>query len=67
MFDAAEKIYNKEGGLTALYAGVLQDTGKSIADSFLFFLFYNFFRQSRIQKAGGSSKSLPVLDELAGK
>jgi len=33
----------------------------------VFFLFYNFFRQSRIQKAGRSSKALPVLDELAGK
>lgn len=65
VLDAADKIYHKEGGLTAFYQGVVQATGKSIADSFLFFLFYNYLRQSRIQSSGGSSKSLPALDELA--
>lgn len=47
---------------------MLQDTGKTIADSFLFFLTYNFLRQRRIaaKSAGGSSTTLvlPVLDEL---
>jgi hypothetical protein len=64
VLDAAYKIYTREGGIPAFYSGVLQDTGKSIADSFLFFLFYNYLRQNRLQKHGGSSKSLPALDEL---
>jgi hypothetical protein len=65
VLDAFEQIYNKEGGLSAFYTGVLQDTGKSIADSFLFFLFYNFLRTNRLQKHGMSITTLPVLDELA--
>jgi hypothetical protein len=64
VIDAFQQIYNKEGGITALYAGVLQDTGKSIADSFLFFLFYNYMRTRRLQRHGGTASSLPVLDEL---
>jgi hypothetical protein len=44
---------------------VLQDTGKSIADSFLFFLFYNYLRTNRMQKHGSKATTLPVLDELA--
>lgn len=62
--DAAQKIYAKEGGLNGFYVGVLSDTSKTIADSFLFFLAYNFLRQSRIRSAKTSSKHLPVLDEL---
>lgn len=50
--------------MSALYTGVLQDTGKSIADSFLFFLFYNYMRTRRLQKHGGHATSLPVMDEL---
>jgi Mitochondrial carrier protein len=65
VLDAADKIYHREGGLSAFYAGVLQDTGKSIADSFLFFLFYNYLRQRRLQKYGARATSLPVFDELA--
>jgi hypothetical protein len=42
----------------------LQDTGKSIADSFLFFLFYNYLRTNRLQKNGSKSTTLPALDEL---
>jgi hypothetical protein len=64
VLDAFEQIYNKEGGLSAFYTGILQDTGKSIADSFLFFLFYNYMRTHRLQKRGGKATSLPVLDEL---
>lgn len=44
---------------------MVEDTGKTIADSFLFFLAYNFLRQSRLRSHGGHSKSLPVLDELS--
>jgi len=65
VLDAFSQIYNKEGGLSAFYTGVVQDTGKSIADSFLFFLFYNYMRTNRLQKHGGNATSLPVLDELS--
>lgn len=64
VIDAFDKIYNKEGGITAFYSGVLQDTGKSIADSFLFFLFYNYLRTRRLQANGSHAKNLPALDEL---
>jgi hypothetical protein len=65
VLDAFEQIYNKEGGLSAFYTGVLQDTGKSIADSFLFFLFYNYLRSYRLQKHGTKATTLPAFDELA--
>ena len=65
VLDAFSQIYNKEGGLSAFYKGVVEDTGKSIADSFLFFLFYNYLRTSRLQSNGKSATTLPVLDELA--
>lgn len=65
VLDAFSQIYNKEGGISAFYTGVLQDTGKSIADSFLFFLFYNYLRTNRLQKKGTNATTLPVLDELA--
>lgn len=42
----------------------MQDTGKSIADSFLFFLFYNFLRTNRLQKHGAKTTTLPMFDEL---
>ncbi|QSZ28930.1 hypothetical protein DSL72_003437 [Monilinia vaccinii-corymbosi] len=62
--DAFEKIYN-EGGIAAFYSGVLQDTSKSVADSFLFFLFYGYIRSKRLQSHNSSSKSsLPALEEL---
>ncbi|PMD40641.1 putative peroxisomal adenine nucleotide transporter 1 [Hyaloscypha variabilis F] len=64
VLDAFEQIYRKEGGISAFYTGVLQDTGKSIADSFLFFLFYNYLRSRRLQKNGTKTTIVPVLDEL---
>ena len=63
--DAVQKIYDNEGGWKGLYAGLASDTGKTIADSFLFFLTYNFLRQKRIAAHAGNLKSLPALDELA--
>ncbi|GAB7357319.1 hypothetical protein MBLNU459_g8279t1 [Dothideomycetes sp. NU459] len=60
--DAAQKIYNNEGGLKAFFNGCATDTGKSIIDSFLFFLAYTALRQRQQRKVG--SKNLPVLDEL---
>lgn len=65
VIDAAQKIYKNEGGIAAFYSGVVQDTGKSIVDSFLFFLFYESMRKNRLQKHGKSATTLPVLDELA--
>lgn len=67
--DAARKIYAKEG-LGSFYTGLAQDTVKTVADSFLFFLAYEFFRQRRIKARFGASRRskrtvLPVLDELA--
>jgi len=47
-----------------LYKGVLQDTGKSIVDPSLFFLFYNYMRTRRLQKHGGKAPALLILDEL---
>ncbi|KAE8454259.1 hypothetical protein EG329_005184 [Mollisiaceae sp. DMI_Dod_QoI] len=65
VIDAFDKIYHNEGGIKAFYSGILQDTGKSIADSFLFFLFYNYIRTSRLQKNGVKATTLPVFEELA--
>lgn len=67
--DAVRKIYETEGGVAGFYTGLLPDTGKTIADSFLFFLAYSFLRQRRIaaRSAAGSEAvviALPVLDEL---
>jgi len=63
--DAAGKIYTQEGGFSGFYTGVVEDTGKTIADSFLFFLAYNFLRQHRQNAHGTPSRSLPVVDELS--
>jgi hypothetical protein len=65
VIDAFQQIYQNEGGLKAFYTGVVEDTGKSIADSFLFFLFYNFFRTKRLQRHGAKATTIPVIDELA--
>ncbi|OJJ96552.1 hypothetical protein ASPACDRAFT_81237 [Aspergillus aculeatus ATCC 16872] len=71
VLDAARKIYAQEGGLGSFYTGLAQDTAKSVFDSFLFFLAYEFLRQRRIRaRFGGSGGArrkntvLPVLDEL---
>ncbi|KAG9246946.1 putative peroxisomal adenine nucleotide transporter 1, partial [Calycina marina] len=65
VLDAFAQIYYKEGGIFAFYKGLIQDTGKSFADSFLFFLFYNYARSNRLHQRGGNAKSLPILDELS--
>jgi hypothetical protein len=64
LLDAAQKIYDSEGGLSGFYTGLVQDTGKTISDSFFFFLAYNFFRERRL-KSRGNAKSLPALEELS--
>ncbi|KAL9029255.1 MAG: hypothetical protein Q9196_002476 [Gyalolechia fulgens] len=62
--DAAKKIYEHEGGLAGFYIGISWDTAKTLADSFLFFLAYNFLRQTRLRARGGSVNHLPVTEEL---
>jgi hypothetical protein len=62
--DAVRKIYADEGGVKGFYTGVLQDTGKTVADAFLFFLAYNFLRTRRLKNNSSKSSALPVLDEL---
>lgn len=61
LIDAARKIYHSEGGLKAFYTGLGPDVMKGIADSFLFFLVYNFMRQRETKKYGNA---LPVHREL---
>ncbi|KAF1836405.1 peroxisomal adenine nucleotide transporter 1 [Decorospora gaudefroyi] len=63
LLDAIEKIYEREGGPTAFYSGVLQETFKGVADSFLFFLAYSYVRQKRLDARGGG-RSLPALEEI---
>jgi Mitochondrial carrier protein len=66
--DAARRIYAKDG-LRGFFTGVGDDTWKTIADSFLFFLAYTILRQRRLasrMKASGKKRAvLPILDELA--
>ncbi|KAL2353707.1 mitochondrial carrier domain-containing protein [Cryomyces antarcticus] len=62
--DAVQKIHNQEGGIQAFYNGVTASASKSILDSFLFFLAYDFFRRTRLSRRN-NGPSLPVLDELS--
>ena len=61
--NAVQRIYTQEG-VQGLYTGLIPDTVKTMADSFLFFLAYNFLRQSRTRNYRDRSSRLPVLDEL---
>ncbi|EED15630.1 mitochondrial carrier protein, putative [Talaromyces stipitatus ATCC 10500] len=66
--DAAQKIYSNEGGIRGFFTGVGDDTWKTIADSFLFFLAYTILRQrrlnSKVTNNGKKRAVLPILDEL---
>ena len=71
ILNAAQKLYTK-GGIKELYPGLAQDTAKTVADNFLFFLAYSFFRQRRIVARVGAQRAkrrtnfvLPIFDELA--
>lgn len=71
VLDAARKIYVQHG-ISGFYPGLAQDTWKTVADSFLFFLAYSAIRQRRIVARVGAERAarsknivLPVLDELA--
>lgn len=63
--DALHKIYINEGGISAFYTGVSQDTAKSICDSFSFFLAYNLLWRWRRNSSRGSSSLLSrLIDEV---
>ncbi|KAI1358489.1 mitochondrial carrier domain-containing protein [Xylaria arbuscula] len=73
---AFSQIWNSNGGggLRAFYTGLAQDAPKSVLDSFLFFLFYEWFRALRLRsrsrrqrssKGSGSGRGLGVAEELA--
>lgn len=65
LVDAFNKIYAREGGLPAFYSGVVQDTFKSMTDSFLFFLTYNALCSVRQpSKASDRSAFSRALDEV---
>lgn len=68
--EAFSRIWSSDGGLKAFYTGLGQDAIKSVLDSFLFFLFYEWFRSIRLaarQRRRGADRltSLAVLEELA--
>ncbi|KUI59579.1 Peroxisomal adenine nucleotide transporter 1 [Cytospora mali] len=64
IIDAFAKMHKQEGGLGAFYAGLGSDITKGVADSFLFFLFYAWFR-SRATTTTGGPRRLPAWEELA--
>ncbi|KAF1357635.1 mitochondrial carrier [Lizonia empirigonia] len=63
ILDAIEKIYEREGGLSAFYNGVPHEVFKGVTDSFLFFFAYSYVRQSRLA-ANGGRKSLGAFEEI---
>ncbi|KAF1925792.1 peroxisomal adenine nucleotide transporter 1 [Didymella exigua CBS 183.55] len=63
ILDAIEKIYEREGGISAFYNGVPHEVFKGVTDSFLFFLAYSYVRQNRLAAQGGR-KSLGALEEI---
>lgn len=63
LVDAAQKIYAK-AGLRGFFAGVASDTGKTLADGFIFFMLYDYLRRARLHRHG-NVKSLPALEELS--
>lgn len=64
--DAVTKIYNHEGGLPAFYSGVVQDTFKSVVDSFIFFLAYHVLLKIRTKRAtpGPHNKVVATLEKI---
>ncbi|KAF3059588.1 Peroxisomal adenine nucleotide transporter 1 [Daldinia childiae] len=72
--EAFSRIWKSGGGPKALYTGLAQDAAKSVLDSFLFFLFYEWFRSVGLAAGGRgrgrrrgdrSASGLGVLEELA--
>ncbi|KAI1659616.1 mitochondrial carrier [Daldinia decipiens] len=71
--EAFSRIWRSGGGPRAPYTGLAQDVAKSVLDSFLFFLFYEWFRsvglaaggRGRRRRGDRSASRLGVLEELA--
>ncbi|KAI0199986.1 mitochondrial carrier domain-containing protein [Astrocystis sublimbata] len=71
--DAFSRIWRSDGGLRAFYTGLAQDATKSVLDSFLFFLFYEWFRALRLksrrrrgaQALKSKGRGLGWVEELA--
>ncbi|KAI1384708.1 mitochondrial carrier domain-containing protein [Hypoxylon trugodes] len=73
--EAFSKTWSSGGGPKAFYTGLGHDAAKSVLDSFLFFLFYEYFRSARLSarrnrysRRGASwekSMGLGMLEELA--
>ena len=64
IIEAAQVIYAKANGLNDIFIGVESDTAKTIADSFLFFLSYNFLRQVKLRSRAQSTR-LSAFEELS--
>lgn len=62
ILDAAQRIYNEEGGVGTFYNGISQEILKGVADSFLFFLAYTYIGERRRVQQG--SRKLSALDEI---
>ncbi|KAI0437659.1 mitochondrial carrier domain-containing protein [Xylaria telfairii] len=71
LVDAFLQIWSSagDGGLRAFYTGLAQDAPKSVLDSFLFFLFYEWFRSLRVRSrwrtGRAKGRGLGVIEELA--
>lgn len=66
VIDALQSIPKREGGISALFAGLRTDAAKTAADSFLFFLFYTWFRSRRLVSKGDTTRRhLSAVEELA--
>ncbi|KAI5917940.1 mitochondrial carrier domain-containing protein [Camillea tinctor] len=68
--DAFLQIWKSDGdgGLKAFYTGLVPDVARSALDSFLFFLFYEWFRGARLARRGVQGRGhamLGALEELA--
>ena len=64
--DAAQKIYENEGGIPGFYTGLWADTAKTVADGFFFFWFYDLLRKWRLRARGvGTGGAIPAVDELS--
>lgn len=64
LIDVIVEIYEDGHGLSGFTVGLLPDTMKTIADSFLFFLVYDSLRRSRTRNRKAKSAHLSAIDEL---
>lgn len=64
IIDAFGKIYANEGGVPAFYGGLEQDTVKSIADSFFFFLAYSTLQRQRKKGRPSEHILIRILEQI---